>query len=486
MTTSRRSSNKNNKMAKIEIIFSFILVWSIIASILLVQQFHNNAALERQLSESRKLFLFVKNREKKKKKQDELKAKYDDMTNMHSSWEVEEQDRPKVKELEYNASEKGSGQKKSMATNQFPFTRSLENFRNSKGTFIYVVQSTSTTQSGNEGGIISLPSPLQWSEVRWKDLVVNWGRNTTFDGLLKMSTRLEYPTRWRHTKASSSEGMMQKKFVLHCLPKAASTTLRRACYTNMKQYCKAIDFPVQNDPFGYRNVTDFFTAVKVCRDIDHFCIQGGDVQMSVINYEGEESMEQDDGGEDDEREPFHFIHMVPFRNFDDWVESAIKQIFGIDKNCDRINILLDQCIGYRELYMELYPKSVLSLLTGMIFNANGKGISGKDKHHILLYNYKDTDSTVSQVSEFFDIDPMPHTGSRLKGKGDEETCPDVISEKFHKCHDEALITADAIRNLKKERKRRTKNDRVLKTAIVCLRNGGGQDCVNGGYSKPGY
>eukprot|EP00580_Thalassiosira_gravida_P007103 CAMPEP_0201639082 /NCGR_PEP_ID=MMETSP0493-20130528/18341_1 /ASSEMBLY_ACC=CAM_ASM_000838 /TAXON_ID=420259 /ORGANISM="Thalassiosira gravida, Strain GMp14c1" /LENGTH=174 /DNA_ID=CAMNT_0048112355 /DNA_START=26 /DNA_END=550 /DNA_ORIENTATION=- len=160
--------------------------------------------------------------------------------------------------------------------------------------------------------------------------------------------------------------------------------------------------------------------------------------------------------------------MVPFRNFDDWVESAIKQIFFIDggrDNCGRAGKILGECLGYRELYMELYPKSVLSLLIGMAFDANGSGIPRKDKHHIMLYNYKDVDSVMTEVSDFFGMDPLPRTDKRLKQQIVAGTCPKEISEKFHECHDETLTNADAIRGLEAERLRRKTNGRRMKHII---------------------
>lgn len=448
----RASSNKNGKMSKINLMFSLILIWGIATTMLLVKEFQNNTTLQRQISENKKQFRVT--RKVQKQEQEKQKKKFDD----------------KIKELHSQKGRKGKTQKKqdnrqvSMVTNRFPFTRSLENFKTSNSFFLYVVKSTSPL--GDIDADAS-SSPLEWSEVRWKDLVVNWGRDTTFDDLLQMSTLLD-SSHADKRKSASVEVAMPKKLILHCLPKAASTTIRRACYKHMKDHCEAIDFPVQQDPFGYRNVEDFFTAVKVCKNIDHFCVQGGDAGMSVINYEGKEG-DIDEEEEITEREPFHFVHMVPFRNFDDWVESAIKQLFTIDGNCDRIDRLLDDCLGYRELYMELYPKSVLSLLTGMAFYANGKGISGKDKHHILLYNYKDTESIIAQVSDLFGMDPLPRMDRRHKEQRGEGTCPATISEKFHLCHDKTLMKADAIRGLPAELKRRVKNDRKMKQLMGLMK-----------------
>lgn len=447
----RSKKNKTKAMiSKIDLFFFLIPLWCSASTLLLVQQTLSNTTLRDQLSEKQRQLTKLSEKVEQIKNERLLQKKFDGVG--------DEQGRQVLqREKRRNAAEEDDWREFQLVANQFPFTRNLERFRTSNGFFIYVVQSGATQTSR-----------LRWSEVRWKELVRNWGRKTTFSDLLDMSERLVSGA--KDPKLGKGQRWMKKKLILHCLPKAASTTLRRACYKNMKDNCPAIEFPRQQDPFGYTNVGDFFTAVKECTDLNHFCVQGGNADMSVINYEGEKDVSG-------EREPFHFIHMVPFRNFDDWVESAIKHIFFIDGNCDRVDKILDQCLGYRELYMELYPKAVLSLLTGMTFDANGNDISSstKDKHHILLYDYKDVDGIVSSVSDYFDMDPLPRTNRRHKESDETGTCPAGISKKFHDCHDETLMRADAIRSLEKEKKRRQIDDRALKTLIMCFRSGNCND-----------
>mmetsp|Transcript_10940 Transcript_10940/g.23394 ORF Transcript_10940/g.23394 Transcript_10940/m.23394 type:complete len:519 (+) Transcript_10940:126-1682(+) len=497
-------------VATMDKIFLFILLWCIASTALLLRQFHNNNELQRQLSHanSRKLALMNKaknfeggtrrlnpRRHKKKRHHHE---KEEEMGNRHrhimntkeekGSGRHHHEEKNGGNHRHNTKKEKGSNLLRRAASksnavvtvNQFPFTRSLERFKRSESFYLYIVErphassdsanGDGTNNNNNNASSDAAAAPLQWSEVRWKDLVDHWGRQTTFTDLLGMATPLHDDGR---TKLKDGEVAMQKKMILHCLPKAASTTLRRACYAHQKEHCSAIDFPRQQDPFGYRNIDDFFHAVNKCEDIDVFCVQGGDALMSVINYEGKEEGSNKSNEDDDEREPFHFVHMVPFRNFDAWVESAIKQIHEIDGNkCDRIDKLLEEnCYGYRELYMELYPKMVLSLLIGMAFDANGKGISAKDKHHIMLYNYEDVDGVVAKVSHFFDMEPLPRTNKQYKASRGEGTCPKEISEKFHQCHDEALMSTDAIRDLKAERQRRKQNDRGMKSMYQCMRKG---------------
>ncbi|KAL7550897.1 hypothetical protein ACHAWF_014101 [Thalassiosira exigua] len=475
---------RSGSMWKIDLAFAFILVWSLASTTLLVLQRRRNDELERQLDAAD---------DDGTDKMDRLGQKFRDSKNLmgklpkaHRNIPVGENEESKteaeiVGELvlselnvqlmnkDNDAGRHGLGQA-ALKTNQFPFVRSLENFRRSNSFYIYIVNSHSVSPGQQ--------SLLEWREVAWKKLVEGWGRDTTFDGLREMAAPVKRRAR---VKAGKPGEFMRKKLVLHCLPKTASTTLRRACYRNMVDECSDnIELPKQQDPYGYRNIDEFFHAVKECEDVDHYCVQGGDAGMRIIDYDLNAT---DAVISNLEREPLHFVHMVPFRNYDDWVESAISHIFYIDKTCDRVDKLLDQCLGYRELYWELYPKAVLSLLIGMTFYANGKGLNREDKHHIVLYNYKDVDEIVSEVSVFFGMDPLPRTNQRKKQKkGDEETCPSSISEKFHECHDDNLMRADAIRGMKAERTRRRVNDRAMKKILMCMKN---DNCNDKDQSKDG-
>lgn len=488
-------------MARVDFLFGGILVWSLVSTTLLIHQFHDNTRLQEQLAASQRATTKVKKyivnpkafEQEKKKKKKNGKKKTTKATNGAPKKKNEKkgpngtQKEKKKKKAESRpvaaaepaaepvAKKRGyrgqefkivqdatklsnyTGTTDLLSANEFPFTRSLRDFRASSDFYIYVVEST--TDNG-EGG-----SPLQWHEVQWKSLLENWNRNSTFDDIITLSTSLQ------NENAERAENVMPKKFVIHCLPKTASTTLRKACRRHLWTNCEALELPMKQDPFGFRQIDDFFTAVRYCPEIDHFCVQGGDDMMTIINHEEKAESEQEGEGES---YPLHFIHMVPFRNFDSWVESAVKQVFVIDGSCDRVGQLLDHnCLGYREMYMELYPKIALALLTGMGFNANDKGLTGegKSQHHIVLYNYQDTDVIIAETSRYFGIEPLARTDEQAKANRGEGTCPARISDKFHECHDETLMTQDSIRMLRPERKRRTQEMREMKHALQCLRSG---------------
>ncbi|KAL3760104.1 hypothetical protein ACHAWU_002175 [Discostella pseudostelligera] len=333
--------------------------------------------------------------------------------------------------------------------------------------FIYIANTYSSKTSATP--------LLEWSEVQWKDLIEGWNQETTFTNLLQMSTMILHNDGGDTLPSASTtstspqvvEDVMRTKMILHCLPKTASTTLRAACNIHLRKQC--LDYPIQQDPYGYRNITEFHHAIKECSNIHHFCIQGGSANMDIINYNDENG---DSGNiqqlHSDSREPYHFIHMIPFRNFHEWVESAIKQIYSIDGSCNQVDKILDHCLGYRELYFELYSKSVLSLLASMIFHSNEQqhtsGNASMDKHQLVLYNYKDTESIISQVSDYFHLPPLPRTNLRMKDHTSKSgTChdSDAMAVKFHNCHGEALMSFNYSSTLENEKKRRRQNSRKM-------------------------
>jgi hypothetical protein len=450
-------------MARVDSVFAIILVWGVVTTMLVNHLTHTNSAVHRQRTENQARVTRPKADNGETKNRDHHKGQNrGQQLREDRGIQKKTSRRQKSGAARRNESGKGSRERQpsddqrlrqtpGVSAGQSPLTRSLETFEEPSGFLIYVVHIPS--ESGN-------PSPLEWREVRWGDLAAYWGRDTSFDDILQMSTELNNEL---GIKSASMKGVMKKKLILHCLPKTASTTLREACVVETSRKCEALF--TRKSPYGYRNINDFFRAVRECTNINHFCIQGGSLEMDVMNFEDREK---------GDREPYHFLHMVPFRKFDDWVDSAIRHIFSVDGHCDRVGKLLDQCLGYRELYMELYTKSALSLLIGMTLRSNQNGIPSKDKHHILLYNYEDTESAVSQVSNLFGIDPLRRTDRKHKEKSKHETCPDSISiaKKFHDCHDHTLLKPTVISDFAAEERRRKKNYMTMKDLVIRSRREG--------------
>ncbi|KAL3782085.1 hypothetical protein ACHAWO_005755, partial [Cyclotella atomus] len=457
-------TKKKSTMAKIDLMFGFILLWSIVSTSLLVMHHYRIIDDDGKLSpkniksglaqdETRRMKQGVVRKGKRRRDEmhDKKRGKADKMTDHKIHFSIEPKQSVKLlPEEQYNLS---SGNNE-----EFPFTRSLKTFDSSDNFYIYTVNAASSDDA----------AALQWSEVPWKQLVHKWNPSTTFVELVNFGSALQ------QQNADAATSSIAKKLVIHCLPKTASTTLRDACKRLMDKKCPGV--PERHDPYGYRNPTEFYHAVKTCTEVHQFCVQGGDLLMNVIGYSGKD----DDDDEEKELEvkeaentdTVHFVHLVPFRNFNEWAASALKQIYVVDGKCDRIDEMLEQCLGYRELYMELYTKSVLAGLIGMSLDANTSNDDNpwrKHEHHIVLYNYEDTSTIVSEMSTFFGIDPMPRTSADLKGKRSGGTCPEETLNTFHQCHDETLNNMDAIRDFGQELARRKKEERTMKKILADFR-----------------
>jgi hypothetical protein len=442
-------------MTKIDLMFGFILLWSIVSTSLLVMQHYHHSDNDGSNSLSATL-------SKKGLPQDDFNYSRHRPLGQRRGNRAQDKKKLRKHKLDLSAARKRSKTAKvqllpeeqyynnveaEASVNEFPFTRSLISFDSSDTFYLYIVQSTLDESS---------PS-LEWSEVPWKQLVHNWTPTTTFSDLTHLSTPLH------QDGPSSTRGSLPKKLVIHCLPKTASTTLRNACKRLIINNCPTFEKEQKSmaDPIGYRDPTRFYDIVNTCKEIDQFCVQGGDLEMNVIGYSGDKESEV----QTENMQPTHFVHLVPFRNFNQWAESALKQIYVIDGKCDRINTMLEEgCLGYRELYMELYTKSVLAGLIGMSLNMDTSDNNAwrKNQHHIVLYNYEDTNTIVTEMSNFLGIEPMQRTKQDLKGVRSEGTCPAATLQKFHECHDETLSGMDAIVDLETELKRRKAGFRAMK------------------------
>ena len=442
-------------MAKIDLMFGFILLWSIVSTSLLVMHRYrliddDNMKLSPKNIDKSTGAVQDGNRVRKAKRRHDEHVKKGKSKKMDHKLDFEssanQQHVKLLPEEQYNLSD------------EFPFTRSLKTVDSSDNFYVYTVNAASSSDND---------AALQWSEIPWNQLVHKWNPSTTFDEIITLGSAL--------TSTNAPSTASNKKMVIHCLPKTASTTLRDACKRLMDKKCPS-DIPQRHDPYGYRDPSEFYHAVNTCTEVHQFCVQGGDLLMNVIGYSGKDDDDDHERQlelkEAQELEPMHFVHLVPFRNFNEWAASALKQIYVVDGKCDRIDEMLEQCLGYRELYMELYTKSVLAGLIGMSLDANTSNEDNpwrKHEHHIVLYNYADTSTIVNEMSTFFGIETMPRTSANLKGVRSEGTCPAETLDAFHKCHDKTLNNMDVIRDFETELQRRKEDDRTMKKILSDFR-----------------
>ena len=141
----------------------------------------------------------------------------------------------------------------------------------------------------------------------WSHLSNAWGRNSSYADLFRSTKRTHVLPRQLHTERIA--------FVLHTHPKMASTTLRRACWENLRSTCNVAS--PKRDPKGYSDAADLASLVDECGSTHHFCVMGWHFDRN--NFPNMTSSST--------AKLITFIHLFPFRRFDEWAASAMKQVF---------------------------------------------------------------------------------------------------------------------------------------------------------------
>ncbi|KAL7452789.1 hypothetical protein ACHAXS_000284, partial [Conticribra weissflogii] len=135
--------------------------------------------------------------------------------------------------------------------------------------------------------------------------------------------------------------------IFHCSPKTGSTTLRLACKKNLETTCGLVTNS-RRDPYAYMMSNEFFSMVRSCNKTNYFCAKDIKMLFDIPAFDD-----------------VHFIHVFPFRNYDEWAQSAMKQIYSRspDKECE---LLRDKYINqnctyhYTELDFRQYSKTGLA------------------------------------------------------------------------------------------------------------------------------
>ena len=80
---------------------------------------------------------------------------------------------------------------------------------------------------------------------------------------------------------------------------------------------------------------------------------------------------------------------------------------------------------------------------------------------------------LSQVSNYFGMEPLPRVDQKYKVKSSNETtCPDTIAKKFHNCHDRTLMQSNVVTNFAAEKERRASNHKRLISIVRRSRKDG--------------
>mmetsp|Transcript_1407 Transcript_1407/g.3120 ORF Transcript_1407/g.3120 Transcript_1407/m.3120 type:complete len:360 (-) Transcript_1407:49-1128(-) len=279
--------------------------------------------------------------------------------------------------------------------------------------------------------VVVNPLKGKFAVSTFQQITRNWNRSSTYEDILQLTTPLEsFHSTQTHFKR-------RKILIMHCLPKMASTTLRRACWENLRSTCGVVS--PKRDPMGYFSMKDLSRLISKCDRTHHFCVMGGHV-----NSENFPNMRQNNVSSS--LTNVEFVHLFPFRNFDNWSRSALKQIFvgHSDAGCRTTYNRLDSCSSFLELDYSKYSKPAIS---GMIRSQGNVKLNVSKRenatqidpiHHFLLYNSSQLLPTLIQLSFLFKLPMLPYIEMKYKHRREEGTCADLILRKFHDCFDDKL------------------------------------------------
>ena len=173
---------------------------------------------------------------------------------------------------------------------------------------------------------------------------------------------------------------------------------------------------------GYMDEEKLFPLIRQCVNTSHFCAKEIAMPTDVPTFN-----------------EVSFIHMFPFRNYDEWAASALKQQYdrGGDVGCSRAKALLEQCKpSSMEIDFRKYGKTQLSnFKEGVVRRMNDRG----EHHMFVLYHHRELNDVLGKLSDVYGIQSLPGSDGRGKEVRPTGTCDDYLLGMFHECFSSELI-----------------------------------------------
>jgi len=278
---------------------------------------------------------------------------------------------------------------------------------------------------------LSDPSTGQISSMEWNLLSSQWDRQTTFSHLLQSINNPLLPTTTTNT---SIPFLPNKKIItiFHLSPKSGSSTLRKACLETQYDTChKPRKGPNMKWPDGYLSPRALVKLMHECTSTHHYCVKH---QPLILNYTTMYDTST-------------FLHVFPFRQYDEWVASALKQIHfrDGDDGCNEAEELLDRCQPHKyELDFGKYGKSYLAYFIHslrMVRKSRKNRGTVNAHHHILLYDYTTLDGTMQGLNRLYGVPLLKGTDEKENSVRPGGTCGGEMRmlDKFHDCFSDALL-----------------------------------------------
>ena len=168
--------------------------------------------------------------------------------------------------------------------------------------------------------------------------------------------------------------------------------------------------------------TKLFKTIRDCTETYHFCLKGIAMPTDVPAFAD-----------------LFFLHLFPFRNYDEWATSALKQQYdrGSEEACNQMKALLERCRpSNMELDLRKYTKVELAKFKrGVAQRMREK----REKHVFLLYHHRELHQILYKLSGFYGIPRLPGSNLRLKGRRPEGTCDNETLHMFHDCFSQQLM-----------------------------------------------
>lgn len=207
----------------------------------------------------------------------------------------------------------------------------------------------------------------------------------------------------------------RKLVLLHAVPKTTGITTRRAIFNHINKTCPSAGHAgTQSGAFSH--VSDLSNLVSKCSDTTYFGLGGRQKFIREIHIPDLPNIQ--------------IYHLIAFRQFRSYAESAINQIVktnGID-HCPLIMSRLDnRCESLAELSFEQYSKNKLKSL-----------MDSKPDDIILLYNYEDTDVFFKKLAEHFSVEELLFSEGRLNTEHSIATCNSTVLNLFFSCFEDNL------------------------------------------------
>mmetsp|Transcript_29305 Transcript_29305/g.54093 ORF Transcript_29305/g.54093 Transcript_29305/m.54093 type:complete len:381 (+) Transcript_29305:168-1310(+) len=269
------------------------------------------------------------------------------------------------------------------------------------------------------------------SSMDYRFLASIWDRGTTYEDIL-----LQAMSNNDATSSSTKEALERNlngnniTTIFHTSPKTASSTLRKACMETQYDSCNLPHKPEKMKwPEGFRSPKRLTQLFGQCPETRHFCVKGAlPITKNYTQFYPTRS----------------FLHMFPFRNYDEWAISALHQISYRDgeDGCREMDGLLDQCLPHSyELNFGRYTKSILADFIELSKRLRPK-IGGNNDHHILLlYNYQYLNKTLMVLNDAWGVPLLPGTETKVNSVRPDESCKDEerLMKKFHDCFSDKLV-----------------------------------------------